>query len=192
MAERSNDRPDDAPVEPILLRLPEELVDILTMRFPFAGVLMSAGGSGSGFSSADLSLLAGRLVCWCRCVDREKELERRFEGWIWLRLCGVLLSLTTLFLCTGLVPCSLAGLEVLDVLPSGACPPVEARCLPRSDMDDTDAPNWLARLRLRGGEGGRSIAWAADSGRPSLRSALVRALSFIGTGISSSELSSLY
>lgn len=165
-------------------------MEILTTRFPFAGVLISAGGSG--FSSEDLSLLAGRLVCWCRCVDREKELERRFEGWIWLRLCGVLLSLTTLFLCTGLVPCSLAGLEVLDVLLSGACPPIEARCLPRSDMDDVDAPNWLVRLRVRGGEGGRSMACAADSDRPSFRSALVRALSFMGTGISSSELSSLY
>lgn len=160
------------------------------MRFPFAGVLMSAGGSG--FSSADLSLLAGRLVCWCRCVDREKELERRFEGWIWLRVCGVLLSLTTLFLCTGLVPCSLAGLEALDVLPSGACPLREARCLLLSDMDDIDAFNWLVRLRVRGGEDGRSIGWTAGSGRPSFRSALVRALSFIGTGISSSELSSLY
>jgi hypothetical protein len=176
------------PAELGLLRVPEELVEILTIRFPFAGVLISDGGSG--FSSADLSLLAGRLDCWCRCVDREKELERRFEGWIWLRVCGVLLSLTTLFLCTGLVPCSLAGLDVLDILPSAACPPREARCLP-PDMDDMEAPNWLARLRVRGGEGGRSIAWAADSDRPSFRSALVRALSFIGTGISSSELSSL-
>lgn len=67
----------------------------------------------------------------------------------------MLLSLTTLFLVTGLAPRSLAGLEALEFLSSGFSL-VDLKCLPLSETDDVDAFNWLIRLRVRGGEGGRS------------------------------------
>lgn len=108
-----------------------------------------------------------------------------------MRLWGVLLSRTTRFL-IGLG--SMLFGEPLDWKPlwSRACTLPDLRCLrpslPDADVD-ADAFSTLAWRRVRGGD----AALAAGSGAPpSLSSALVMALSFIGTGISSSELSSWY
>lgn len=117
-------------------------------------------------------------------MDRDSDVDRRFVGPIWLRLLGVVLSLTTL-LRTGLVSRLLMGDEGFDDLVSCACALPDLRDLLSSVADVVDAARLLARRRVRGGDGARS-GWAEP---PSLRSALVRALSFIGTGISSSELS---
>ena len=98
----------------------------------------------------------------------------------------MLLNLTTRFL-TGLISrlCTCAGLVGLEDLSCGCTLP-DLRCRRVSLVEEVDAFRALVRRRVRGGETGRSV----DAGAPSLRSALVRALSFIGTGISSSELSS--
>lgn len=98
----------------------------------------------------------------------------------------MLLNLTTLFR-TGLISLLVAGvgLACLEDLASWACTLPDCLCR-RVSVDDVDAFSALVRRRVLGGEGACSV----DAGAPSLSSALVRALSFIGTGISSSELSS--
>lgn len=58
-------------------------------------------------------------------VDLDMDVERRFEGWIWLRLWGVLLSRTTRFL-TGLAS-RLGGFD--DRAGSAACTLPDLRCL---------------------------------------------------------------
>jgi hypothetical protein len=78
----------------------------------------------------------------------------------------------------------------LDPLASAACTLPDRKCLRPSVADDVEEfrPEFLCRVL-------GSELWgclSAASEEPSLRSALVRALSFIGTGISSSELSSWY
>lgn len=85
-----------------------------TTRTPWAGVLMSCGGSC--LSSEDWSRLSGRfreVVRWL--VDRESELDRLFVVLMpnWLRLFGVVLSLTIL-LRTGLLSRLLTGDEGLE------------------------------------------------------------------------------
>lgn len=99
----------------------------------------------------------------------------------------MLLSRTTLLL-TGLISRLVAGvgLVCLEDLTSWAWALPDLRCRRVSLVEEVDAFRALVRRRVRGGEAGLSV----DAGAPSLRSALVRALSFIGTGISSSELSS--
>lgn len=99
----------------------------------------------------------------------------------------MLLNLTTLFR-TGLISLLVAGvgLACLEDLVSWAWALPDLLCRRVSVADDVDAFRALVRRRVRGGEGACSV----DVGAPSFRSALVRALSFIGTGISSSELSS--
>lgn len=131
-----------------------------------------------------MSRLAGRLEGWTRWVERELEVDRRLVGLIWLRLWGVVLSRTTRLL-TGLGSRLPTGLEGFDDLPS-YCALADRRCRRLSVADEVDAFNALTRRRVLGGDG----CCSTDSGAPSLRRAFVRALSFIGTGISSSELSS--
>lgn len=191
-AERSKfDRPEDGPEDPIRLRLPDDPETMRTTRSPFPGVLISGRGScrDSGLSSAGLSraslvpVLLGGRVGRCAPVPLDMEVERLLDGWIWFRLWGVLLSRTTRFL-TGLAS-RLGGLDALLV--SGACALPDLKCLRSCDAAAVpDVFNWLPRRLVRGGEG----RFSAGSGAPSSSSALVRALSFIGTGISSSELSS--
>lgn len=98
----------------------------------------------------------------------------------------MLLKRTTRFL-TGLISrLAGAGLVGLEDLWSWAWTLPDLKCRRVSVAEEVDAFRALVRLLVRGGDGGRST----DSGAPSFSSALVRALSFIGTGISSSELSS--
>ena len=105
----------------------------------------------------------------------------------------MLLSRTTLFL-TGLISRLVAGVGLvgLEDLASWAWTLPDLRCRRDSLAEAVDAFRALVRRRVRGGEVGR---WAeadvdVDAGPPSFRSALVRALSFLGTGLSSSALSS--
>jgi hypothetical protein len=101
----------------------------------------------------------------------------------------VLLKRTTLFL-TGLGSLlTRIGLVGREERPScGWALPDLRNCLLASGLEDVEAFKALVRCLVRGGEAG----WATGFGPSSLRRALVKALSFIGTGISSSELSSWY
>ena len=105
-------------------------------------------------SSALLPFLLVGLTGWPADLpfDREVEVERRFPGPIWLRLCGVLLSLTTLFL-GGLGSRSLSGLADLSLRGSAAWRLPERRCLRLSVADEVDVLKMLACLLVRGGDG---------------------------------------
>lgn len=183
MTERSKlERLDEGPEEPTRPWLPDEPAAMRT-TLPCAGVLTSA--SGSFCSSNTASTLSWREPREEAVWTWEPDVERRFvvELPSWLRLCGVLLRRTTLFR-RGLG--SREGLEFLDERPSLGCE-LPARALRRVATAGPDAAAWR---RVRGGDGARALE--AVSSPPSLRRAFVRALSFIGTGISSSELSSSY
>lgn len=104
-----------------------------------------------------------------------------------MRLWGVLLKRTTL-LRIGLASLLLIGLVGLDDRPSYGWALLGLDCLAASVAEDVDVLKALVRRLVRGGEGGRCRLF----GPSSLSSALVNALSFMGTGISSSELSSWY
>jgi hypothetical protein len=101
------------------------------------------------------------------------------------------LNLTILFLGAGLVSLLLAGDGARDDLVSCDCALPERSCLLSSKADDVELDITL-RLRVFGGEGGTGAMGIAASGSPLLRMAFVKALSFMGTGISSSELSLVY
>lgn len=173
-----------------------------TTRGCCAGVLTSAAGAAGGalLTSEDddlslLSLLGGRFVDVFLCSEgRDCDVDLLF---IWLRLLGVVLSLTTRFR-TGLFSRLLAGegadeLARVCLVSSGWELP-DRRCLFSSWTADVEDDSALRRL-VRGGEGGGfgapCAAWAACApfGAPSSNNAFVSALSFMGTGISSSELS---
>lgn len=79
----------------------------------------------------------------------------------------------------------LAEESARDCRVSYGCELPDLRCLLSSWGPETEDDSALRRL-VRGGEGG---GFGAALGAPSSSSALVRALSFMGTGISSSELS---
>jgi hypothetical protein len=105
----------------------------------------------------------------------------------------VLLRRTTLFR-GGLGSFSFSGLGGLSFFGSSAGWALpDLRYLRLSEADDVDVLRAWACRRVRGGDGcgGFSFSAEAEAGSPSFRRALVRALSFfIGTGISSSEVSS--
>lgn len=191
-----------------------EPLAIRTTRGCCAGVFTSAAGAGAGAGAGaalltseddDLSLLGGRLVDVFLCSDG------RGWGWaawevdllfIWLRLLGVVLSRTTRFrtgLLSRLCPAGDNADELARVcLVSRGCELPDRRLLLSSCGPDAEDDNALRRL-VRGAEVGAlaasccaacaSCASCASFGAPSSSSALVRALSFMGTGISSSELS---
>jgi hypothetical protein len=187
LPEETADEPVDRPL------LPDELTAIRTTRTAWAGVFTSeTGATGSDFCSDDLSRLCGRLgavgrVC-CAGFGTGAAVVDLLLFCICSKLLGVLLNRTILFRTrlfslTGLFSRLLEGDGPRDDLPSTDWMLPDLRCL-RLALEEVDAASALVLLRVFGGDGGFP---ASDP--PSFKRALVRALSFIGTGISSSELS---
>jgi len=199
---RLDESPDDAPERRALF--PEEPTTIWTFRMLERGVLTSGIGSETtGFSGG--STLGGRLAC----LDADSERLICGGRAPPTPPAGVVLNLTTLFLGpgTGLVSRLRMGDVGLDdetwALPALTCLLVCRTFWPSASRsavaDEVDLLRALLLLVATGCAAdcladavlilAAAIPASSDADVPSFSRAFVSALSFIGTGISSSELS---